>query len=193
MLNNGMALRTGFTLIETMVAITIMTLATLAPFAAVQQVIRATSLSRDQLIASSLAQEAIEYVRFVRYTNWLQTEGQGLGGYVPLRGLNGTNGPNCTAGRLCTVDARVAPYAGGILQGVDACGAPSQSACTKLHITPEGLYTQSATGNTPTVYTRSLTVSDTSASGYVTVSVTVSWENRGAYSITLTEELYDWL
>lgn len=188
-----MTTRSGFTLIETMVAITIMTLATLAPFAAVQQVIRATSLSRDQLIASSLAQEAIEYVRFVRYTNWLQTEGQGLGGYVPLRGLNGTSGPNCTGGRLCTVDARIAPYSGGTLQGVEACGAPSQSVCSKLHLTSEGLYTQSATGNTPTVYTRSLTVSDTSASGYVTVSVTVSWENRGANSITISEELYDWL
>ncbi len=190
----------AFTLVETLVAITVMTLATLAPFAAVQQVLRASNISHDELVASSLAQEGIEYVRFVRYTNWLRSdEHGGTGTYKPLMGLNGQNGPDCRNTRRCLIDARKAPYtSSNVLQGVAACGRSGQPACTKLYRTAAGLYTQDAsesngTVNEQTEFTRTVSVFDHSAEGYVTVTVTITWTDRGTHRIILSEDLYNWI
>lgn len=63
--------RAGFTLIETMVAITIITLAIAGPLVIANSAIVAARISRDQLTASYLAQEGIEYVRAMRDDNYL--------------------------------------------------------------------------------------------------------------------------
>ncbi|MBP6860133.1 MAG: type II secretion system protein [Candidatus Pacebacteria bacterium] len=191
----------AFTLVETLVAITVMTIATLAPFAAVQQVMRASNLSHDQLVASSLAQEAVEYVRFVRYTNWLKSEENegGTGEYEPLKGLNGTSGPNCLGTNTCTIDARKAPYSGSTLQGAAYCTASGANPCARLYRTAEGLYTQDAsetdgTANTQTEFLRTVSVDEsTEGDGYVTVTVRVTWTDRGTHEIELEENLYNWL
>lgn len=56
----------GFTLIETLVAITILTVAISGSLFAANSTIVAASISRDRLIASYLAQESIERVRWTR-------------------------------------------------------------------------------------------------------------------------------
>lgn len=56
----------GFTLIETMVAVTILSLSIAGPLFTASRTMVATEISRDQLTASYLAQEAIEYVRALR-------------------------------------------------------------------------------------------------------------------------------
>lgn len=58
--------RRGFTIIETLVAITVLTLAITAPLLIITQALRASYYSRDQITAFYLAQEAIEYIRNVR-------------------------------------------------------------------------------------------------------------------------------
>jgi len=62
----------GLTLIETLVAVTILTVAVVAPMSLTMQSLSASYYARDQIIASNLAQEAIESVRAVRDGNILK-------------------------------------------------------------------------------------------------------------------------
>lgn len=64
----------GFTLIETMVAITILTVAVSGTFFVANSSINASSIARDQLTASYFAQEGIELVRQARDNNYLITK-----------------------------------------------------------------------------------------------------------------------
>jgi len=61
----------GFTLVETMVAITILTLAISGAFMTANSAIVAAEVARDQLTASYMAQEGIEYVRLMRDNDYL--------------------------------------------------------------------------------------------------------------------------
>jgi prepilin-type N-terminal cleavage/methylation domain-containing protein len=56
----------GFTILETLVAISILVLALTAPMVIVSQALKSSYFSRDQITAYYLAQEAIEYLRNTR-------------------------------------------------------------------------------------------------------------------------------
>lgn len=53
---------TGFTLIETIVAIAVLALAITAPLTLAYRSINATNIARDQVVATFLAQDAMEYI-----------------------------------------------------------------------------------------------------------------------------------
>ena len=156
----------GFTLVETLVAIAILMIAIVAPFYSVQQAITASFVSRDQLIASSLAQEGVEYIYMLRNQNY-------LAGRAWLEDIE-----DCT-GTTCTVDATQNSLSRTI--------AP-------LRLSPSGLYTQNTSAGYPvTRFTRTVSVRSISAT-QVEVTVTVAWKtNRNDYSITVRENLYNWL
>lgn len=61
----------GFTLIETMVAISLLLLAVIEPMTLTAQSLMSAYYARDQMTASNLAQEAIEAVRAARDANIL--------------------------------------------------------------------------------------------------------------------------
>lgn len=63
----------GFTLIETLVAISLLTIAIVAPMTLTMQSLSSAFYARDQITASYLAQEALEGVRAVRDSNALYT------------------------------------------------------------------------------------------------------------------------
>lgn len=65
----------GFTLVETMVAITIVTLAITAALFSANSSLVAANIARDQLTASYLAQEGIEKVRLQRDNQYLVAYG----------------------------------------------------------------------------------------------------------------------
>ena len=66
--------RTGFTLIETLVAISLLTVGVTGSFSLMQKVTSFASISSSQLTASYLAQEGIEIIRSIRDTNYLEGE-----------------------------------------------------------------------------------------------------------------------
>lgn len=164
----------GFTLVETLVAITILMIAIVGPFYSIQQAITASYVSRDQLIASSLAQEGVEYIYFVRNSNYLSSRAwdAGLG--------------DCRNSQGCTVD----PTQNTIAQCSN--GAWPSGGCAPLRLSSTGLYTQ--TGSYPaTRFTRKVEVQTVSAT-QMKVTVTVLWTtNRANYTIVITEDLYNWL
>ena len=61
----------AFSIIETLVAISILTLAVTGPMAFAQSSLRAAAYARDQAIAFFLAQDAVEFVKHVRDENSL--------------------------------------------------------------------------------------------------------------------------
>jgi prepilin-type N-terminal cleavage/methylation domain-containing protein len=62
----------GFTLLEVIAAIFILTVGAGASFALIQQTLSAASLVEDRLIASYLAQEGVEVVKNIRDQTWLE-------------------------------------------------------------------------------------------------------------------------
>lgn len=63
----------GFTLIETMIAITLLTFSIIAPMALTVQSLESAYFARDEITAENLAQEGIEAVRAVRDGNILSS------------------------------------------------------------------------------------------------------------------------
>jgi prepilin-type N-terminal cleavage/methylation domain-containing protein len=165
----------GFTLVETLVAIAIIMIAIVGPYYSVQQAITASAIARDQLIASSLAQEGAEYVYYVRDSNF-------LAGTSWLSGLDNcrTSSPyNHTYG--CTVDPSQSAVAG--------C---SSSGCPVLKLNTSDVYTYS--GSYPaTKFKRTVKIQTvTSTEVRVTVEVTWSTEHH-SYTVDVVENLYNWL
>ena len=62
----------GFTLIETIGAVFVMTIGVIGSYYIVQYSISSNNYARAKLTASSLAQEGIEIVRNIRDSNWLE-------------------------------------------------------------------------------------------------------------------------
>lgn len=62
----------GFTLLETLVAISILVTAIVGPLALAAQTIRSQQVSKDNLVAANLAQEGIELIRNYRSNNVLR-------------------------------------------------------------------------------------------------------------------------
>jgi type II secretory pathway pseudopilin PulG len=85
--------QSGFTIIETLVAITILMVAIAGPLTVAHKGLTAAIYARDQMIGSYLAQDAIEYVKNQRDSNK-------LAGRAWLYGFDGcgsiSNGVSCT-------------------------------------------------------------------------------------------------
>lgn len=62
---------TGFTLVEIMIAITVMTIGIVGSYAVVPMMVRNQAVNLDEFTASQLAHEGMEIVRNFRDTNWL--------------------------------------------------------------------------------------------------------------------------
>ena len=87
MKNNILKFKIGFTLIETLVAISILTAAIAGPLVMSIKNIGTASTSQDQLVAFYLGQEAIEYVRNVRDSNLIGKNLEDEAGFKWLGGL----------------------------------------------------------------------------------------------------------
>ncbi len=61
----------GFTLVETLVAVLMLSLSIAGPLTIASKGIAATTIAKDQFVAFYLAQDAMEYVRFLRDTSCL--------------------------------------------------------------------------------------------------------------------------
>ncbi len=62
----------GFTLIELMVSIFILTTGTVGAFSLIRNTLTFTNVTSSQLAAAYLAQEGVEIIRDIRDSNWLK-------------------------------------------------------------------------------------------------------------------------
>lgn len=172
--------RAGFTLIETLIAVSVLMIAIVGPLTLAQNGISSAVYARDQITASYLAQEAIEFVRNVRDQNNL---GQVPGGW--LSGLD-----KCV-GSTCGVD----PNAAGNLQ-VISCTISNQNCL--LYFNPSlGVYTHDSTlSAVASNFSRQVVITTPigGSANEALVSVTISWQSgKIARSFTLNEHILNWL
>jgi len=174
----------GFTLVETMVAVSIVTISIVGPLYSLQKGVIASYTARDRLIASALAQEGLEYAHSIRDANYLYNISNPSSLRSWFYGMNGAGGTaNCTGGVSCIVDATQST--------VSVCSGT----CPVMKLSTTGLYNQSviSSSNIATRFTRTVRLTSLNARE-MKVTVLVTWVTGGSsYSVEIAEIMQDWL
>lgn len=179
--------KSGFTLVEVLIAVSILSLSLLATFTAVSNSMRTTNFTEDQIIAYYLADEVLEYIRNKRDSNALaHITAFGGGGSVEwLAGIAQVATDPCFPGKVCYVDVPINPS-----ESIKTCSSDASSCPVLLYNSNNGLYGH--TTGTPTPYRRSVTITSISATE-VSVRVQVSWTAQGvSKDYTQTLVLRNW-
>ena len=171
----------GFTLVETLIAITILASAVAGTMTIAFQGLRGAQIARDQLTASNLAQEGMDLIRAQRDENYLSNQLDEVDDSEWIIGLD----VPCAAPSGCTVDM------------TDPTANPTAcpGTCPPLRFeASSGRYSQRTTpGWTITPFTRKIVMTSASPNQYYLVTVTVSW-NTGplAREFVIREPITNW-
>ena len=171
---------TGFTLIETLVAVSLLSVAIVAPMSLTTKSLAAAYYARDQIVAFHLAQEAVETVRHFRDNNILST----------VRGAPTDILAGIPIGQ---------PFIVSTLDDSMNSEACDSGTCPPLQIDPTQTFYGYGSGWTNTRFTRTVEVeivaSDVGVPQEIRTSVTVSWQT-GSFktrSFTIRQNLYRWV
>lgn len=203
---------TGFTLVETLIAIAILTIAVAGPLYIADRAVVSAEIARDRLTASYLAQEGIEYVRAMRDNEFLAAYHVAPGTASDVAWANFLTGTmplhpgaitSCRFPLICKLDP-FAPVKMGFGSGfaLDTYTAPAPLSLTNCTNGPNGLscaapnkYTQQSVGNLQTAFTRTIQAIDPIdvTAQEETIVSTVSWNFHGTiYTVTTTDHLTPW-
>lgn len=176
----------GFTLVETLVAISILSLSIVATFTAVQNGLQNSSIAKDQTTAFYLAQEAMEFIKNKRDENALYTINGGVTAHSWLYGLSETDDVSnpCYFGKVCTIDSPT--------KAIAYCGMSfSASICTRLKQDPDtGLF--GYTYSSPTIFRRGIQFTEIVSNREVLVTIEMNWTSRwGEKSFQVSELLFN--
>ncbi|MSU56507.1 MAG: type II secretion system protein [Candidatus Taylorbacteria bacterium] len=181
----------GFTIIETLVAISILLLSITGPLTIAEKGLASAEAARSEITAFYLAQEAIEYIRNVRDSNAIAGRG---GKQNWLQGLNQCLGiPDIDSG--CGID----PTANSGQQ-VQQCSQVSNDNCALyqyngINVNLTGLLGhRSTTGWQKTDFMRKVYIQEVTEDVEVKVSVTMQWiaGSLGPRKITVSENMLNW-
>lgn len=172
-------LQKGFTLVETLVAISVLVLAITGAFSAAQGGISSYIFSKDQTISFYLAQESVEQIRNLRDEN-------GLKGNNWLSGIASGPADPCYFGKSCVTDA--------YLNTVTVCpagGCPILNQDLTANSPSYGFYGYTSSW-TPTIYNRQVTLTSVSADE-VSILVTITW-TKGFVNrqYKIRENIFNW-
>ena len=180
--------KAGFTLIETLVAITMLTTVIATIMSLVQTSLQANAYAQDQVVAKNLAEEGIEYIRNIRDVNminganWLTSIAKDVSS--PCGNIAGAG-----AQATCKVD----PFT----LAIPSTCTTSDNSCTLKYDSTNGRYTYAS--GTLSKFKRSITVQrvdQDSGSGLwfsVLVQSTVTWsEPTGTRTYVASEYLFNW-
>lgn len=182
MINTTHATERGFTIIETLVALSIFTFSILGLIVITSRGIADTNYTKNKLIAAYLAQEGIEMVRNMR-------DSGALGGNMLTDTTGGALSGCHVSGTQtgCNIDAATL--------AVETCSLALRSCGSLRYDSASGLYVMGSANPTlpETPFSRLITITDTSAFE-AEITATVSW-NQGATprSVSTTETLFDWI
>ncbi len=103
----------GFTMIETLVAIFVLLIATTGPLAFTQSGLRSSFLARDQVVAFYLAQESVESIKNIRDNNFLLNR-DWLTGLENCLDSGGGEYGTCNIGLTSSDDTEVSSCSGSV-------------------------------------------------------------------------------
>src|SRR3989344_3234434 len=181
----------AFTLIETLVAVSILTLAIVGPLFAANRAIVAARTARDQLTALYLAQEAIEYVRLMRDDAYLARYPSSDASTVAWDDFTNGSGifsiGSCRTS-TCTLDPWLAMGTGGGLSLTPCSG----TTCGPLYILNGSYRQQSGGGAVKTPFTRTIQATWL-PNDERSIVATVAWTYNGTpYSVSVSDHLTPW-
>lgn len=175
----------GFTLVETLVAISILVTVIVGVTAALQTAISSYIFSKNQIIAFYLAQEAFEQIRNTRDENIINGR-HWLNGFSENPGGPGINPDPCYFGSYCTVNVLSTTNNYFIAcPGEGSCPVVRQNSST-------GTY--GYTGGWPaTEFTREVVLEQISADE-ISINVVVDWSKGGVTrQFKAKENIFNWL
>ena len=163
----------SFTLLEVIIAVSVLTVAVGGIYSLIQQTLRAASLANSKLIAAHLAQEGVETVRNLRDDNWLNQR------INP--GLSWKAGMGEGEYEVDYNDAALTSFVGdGRYLYIDAAN---------------GFYTyldSPVPGDIQTKFKRKIIITE-AGDDKIDVAVMVFWSERGGqYEVEVIENLYNW-
>jgi type II secretory pathway pseudopilin PulG len=199
----------GFTLIETLVAITILMIAITGPLVFVSASVGQALYAKDQITAFYLAQDAVEQVRNIRDTNAiLSRSGSPTDSWL----VNSSGGPstnNLTAclngdtygsGHTCVISTTNNPgqsYVAGCPAGdggSSICPALEFDPVTFEYGYPSPTYGTLDAGTALTsLYTRTVKITELVPNVEAQVAVTITWSAQNIpRTFTVVEDLFNW-
>ena len=175
----------GFTIIETLTAVLVLSIAIAGSITLASRGLTAITTARQEVSATYLAQDAMEYIRATRDSNCLATNN---GSGCPQNVWLGNMGTLCSAATGCTIDT---------LAGVvSAC----TNACSVLNYDSTNTVFTYASANggsiVPSAFTRTVYIQNPVGGNQDEASTTivVSWPGGGdiVRSVRLHEDLLNW-
>lgn len=171
----------GFTLVESLVAITVLLLASTSAFTIAQQGLSASYFARDRITAYYLGKEALEFIKNKRDQN-------SITGQPWLAGITDNHG-----GVLCGSEHSNLPCGVDILNDtVKSCSAPG--GCD-LFVDQNGFYFHSSfSGQTPQKFKREVLVTEIQPNIEAKVTVTVTWtQGLSSHTLVINDTILNWL
>jgi len=159
----------GFTLLEMLISVAIITIGALGVFSAVAKFSQQAQQERENLVAAYLGQEGIEIVKNIRDTNWVETAASWKDGLT-----------SCSSG--CEADfndASLTAWTTGNYFYIENSNPGT------------GLYryiTSPVSGDVVTPYKRKITITTVGADE-LDIIVDVYWVT---YTMTVKENIYNW-
>jgi type II secretory pathway pseudopilin PulG len=171
----------GFTLVETLLAVLLLTLSIAGPLTIAGRGILSASIARDQITAFYLAQDAMEYIRYVRDSN-------------TLRGGNWLTGTDSLAACI-SADGSVQCYV-DTLQPTITPPTTCSGTCPVLNYDTTLKSYRYATGTrTPQGFARSISITNNGVLSEATVVVQVTWRDANGAArapIVIKENIFQW-
>ncbi len=174
----------GFTLVEALVAISILMVAVVGPLTIAQKGLSASIYSKDQMIASYLAQDAIEFIINKRDSNVVKSlNGQAVSWLGGLDDCVQIDGLTSKISKVCSVDT--------ISGGVGGAGT------TDLYIHKSGdvfvYYTHNPALGDKSKFKREVNIRRDAAKDEVLITVKVYWNgtNPDENSVTVKTYIYN--
>ncbi len=179
--------RRAFTLIETLLAIFILVTAIAGPLTIASKGLQSALIAKDQTTAIYLAQDGIEYLRYVRDTACLTGAPNGnCTGAIAFGSLLAA----CSSAVGCRIDS--------IQKTISNCTSDPVGVCLPLNYdTTNAWFTYAPTSGSivPTLFTRTILVSlAPGRTDELEVKVRVSWNDLGniIHTVTESENFYAW-
>lgn len=185
--------RQGFTLVETLGAVLLLSIALVGPMVIAQKGLQTSLIAKDQNTAFNLAQDAVELVRFARDTNCLQagTSNCPAGSWLGGSGVNLTPCVSTDGLQACYFDSLgISPVA--------PTQCPSNICPVINYDSTNNYFNYDSITAAPTMFTRKVQIlyntacAGTCNQAEADVTVTVSWSDPVAHSVVVNENIYDW-